>query len=123
MDSIEMRVNNLESDLKQVRDMCIKMNDRLIRMEESLKSNNNDIKLFKESRDSIIKLSSNLEIMTIKLDDILSKFNDQEEQLKEHSNRINKIEDKPGLLATKAWLFVVSVVCSSVIGIVIGKFI
>lgn len=114
-DSIEVRVNALESEIKDIRDTCKDINDRLIRMEESLKNSKDKILDLEKNTQAIMEMSTSVRILTEKVGDMIAKLDKQDE-------RIDELEDKPGKVAIKGWVFVATAIGTAIMGVIIGFF-
>lgn len=114
-DSIEVRVSALESEIKDIRDTCKDINDRLIRMEESLKNSKDKIVDLEKNTQAIMEMSTSVRILTEKVGDMITKLDKQDE-------RIDELEDKPGKVAIKGWVFVATAIGTAIMGVIIGFF-
>ena len=121
-ESIELRVSVLEGEIKDIKSTCKDMNDRLIRMEESLKANKDKIDGFEQHTRAIMEMSTNVRLLTEKVSDMLIKLDKQEKRMDKQDCKINEIEDRPGKAAIKGWVFVATTVGTVVLGVIIGFF-
>ena len=116
-DSIERRVSVLESEVKDIKDTCKDINDRLIRMEEGLKTNNNKTESNEKTNEryaqAILEMSGSVKLLTEKVSDMIVKLDKQD-------CRIKAVEDKPGKAALNAWRVIVTTACTATIVAVIA---
>lgn len=121
--NIEHRVNVLEGEVKEIKCTCNDISDRLIRMEETLKNNSiNSVDIVTYNK-AIIEMSSSIKILTDKVSEVIIKLDSQNKKINDQSIEINNIKDKPGVLAIKGWMYVISAASSTVLGAVFGYFI
>ena len=114
-ENIEIRVSALEEEVKSIKESCKDINDRLIRMEENLKTNKDKIVDLEKNTQAIVEMSTNVRILTDKVSNMIEKLEKQEK-------RIEGIEDKPGQIAIKGWVFVATSLGTAIMGIITGFF-
>lgn len=113
MDDVERRVQNLEADVKYIKNDLTSISERLIRMEETLKTSVSRVACFDDYTKAIIEMSGSVKVLTDKINDIIVKMDKQD-------TRIDNIESKPGKIAIKGWIFVVTTLASILLGLLIG---
>ena len=64
--------------------------------------------------ESVVKMSMSIEAVVEKMDSVLA-------QLKNHGERIDALEDAPGVIAVKGWLLVGGMIATAVISYLLGK--
>ena len=114
-DNIELRVSALENEVKDIKGACKDINNRLIRMEESLRNSKDKILDLEKNTQAIVEMSTNVRILTDKVSDMITKLDKQDE-------RIDELEDKPGKIAIKCWVFVATAIGTAIMGVIIGLF-
>lgn len=110
---IDRRVTLLENEVKDVKATCKDINDRLIRMEETLKNNKYNTVDFKTYNQAIMEMSSSVKLLTDKVGEVLIKLDRQD-------MRITELERLPGKTAVKGWTIVATTVLTTVIGAIVG---
>lgn len=110
---IERRVTLLENEVKDVKATCKDINDRLIRMEETLKNNKYNTVDFRTYNQAIMEMSSSVKLLTDKVGEVLIKLDHQD-------IRINELEKAPGNKAVKGWAVVTSTAITAVVSAIIG---
>ena len=113
VDSIEVRVSALEGEVKDIKSTCKDINDRLIRMEESLKSSKDKIVNLENNTRAIMEMSTNVRILTDKVSDMLAKIDKQDD-------RLENLEDKPGNVAIKGWVLIATTLITTAVGAIVG---
>lgn len=115
-DGLEGRVTSLEREVLDIRLTCKDTNERLIRMEESLKTSKDKILDLEKNTQAIMEMSSSLRVLTDRVTEVLSKIDKQEV-------RLDNLEYAPGKLAMKGWTVVLTTVGTTIIGLVLGMLI
>lgn len=113
---IEYRVKVLERQIDKINESCKDINDRLICVEKIQESIGNTLNDFTKHTEAIVK-------MTYEVKNLSNNFSKAIIEIKEQEDRISKIENKPGTLAIKAWMFVLTNVGASILGVIIGTYI
>ncbi len=122
-ESIDLRVSVLESELKEMRKTQNDMNDRLIRIEENFKANKDKIEVFGEYAKVIVDMSTNVKLLTERVEDVLNKFNRQEKKIELQNKRIEELEKLPGRVAIKGWAAIVVPFLTAIGGLIAGAII
>jgi predicted nucleic acid-binding Zn-ribbon protein len=113
MDSIEVRVSALESEVKDIKGTCKDISDRLIRMEETLKNNKYNTVDFKTYNQAFMELSNSVKMLTDRVGEMLVKLDKQDD-------RINVLEDNDGDKAKKALTWLATTVGALILGAIAG---
>lgn len=112
-DSIEVRVNALEGEVKEIKGTCKDISDRLIRMEETLKNNKYNTVDFKTYNQAFMELSNSVKMLTERVGEVLVKLDKQDD-------RINELEDADGEKSKKALTWLATTIGALVIGAIFG---
>ena len=72
--------------------------------------------------DSIEELTKSIHEMSYAVKSMSGQFAEVLTLIKEHDDRIETIEKKPGIIAVKGWALVGSIVATAIVAFILGKF-
>lgn len=94
----------------------IQCKEKLAEIESSTKSAHKRLDGFERYTEAIIRISVAVENQTTKITEIIEMHKDEKERNDTQDNRIEKLENKPGQLALKAWFFIIASCASFILG-------
>lgn len=94
--------------LKDLNDELSKYIKTLVEVQASTKSAHKRIDAFEKHGEAIIRMSVAVENQTEKITEIIDLLKEEKERNDTQDTRIEKLENKPGQLALKAWIFIIA---------------
>ena len=107
--SDEITLNNINSNV-------IKNREKIVEVDASTKSAHKRLDSFEKHTEAIIRMSVAVENQTEKITEIVELHKEEKERNDTQDVRIEKLENKPGQLALKAWFFIIASGASFVLG-------
>jgi len=98
------------------------LRERVANVESSTKSAHHRLDNMEKLTDAILTLTGEVREISMDTKSILDRMEKQEQRAEQHSQRIDKLEDAPGMIAVKGWMFVGGVVVTALLGFALGKF-
>jgi hypothetical protein len=92
-------------ELKEELTECIKI---IVEVQASTKSAHKRLDGFEKHTEAIIRMSAAVENQTDKITEIIDLLKEEKERNDTQDTRIEKLENKPGQLALKAWIFIIA---------------
>ena len=125
-----------EAQIKAMEQLCYELNsntrlivqgqhelrERVATVESSTKSAHHRMDNMEKLTEAILTLTGEVKEISMDTKSILDRMEKQEQRAELHAQRIDKLEDAPGMIAVKGWMFVGGVVVTALLGFALGKF-
>ena len=98
------------------------LRERVAAVESSTKSAHHRLDNMEKLTEAILTLTGEVREISMDTKSILGRMEKQELRAEQHQERIDKLEDAPGMIAVKGWMFVGGVVVTALLGFALGKF-
>jgi hypothetical protein len=100
-------MENVRSN-KEIPEEFMKYFNKIVEVEASTKSAHKRLDGFEKHTEAIIRMSAAVENQTDKITEIIDLLKEEKERNDTQDTRIEKLENKPGQLALKAWIFIIA---------------
>lgn len=94
--------------IKELHDELSEYVKALVEVQASTKSAHKRIDTFEKHNEAIIRMSVAVENQTEKITEIVDLLKEEKERNDTQDTRIEELENKPGQLALKAWIFIIA---------------
>lgn len=105
-----------EITLNDINMNVIQCREKAVEAEASAKSAHKRLDNFEKHTEAIIRMSVAVENQTEKITEIVETHKEEKSRNDTQDTRIEKLENKPGQLALKAWIFIIASGASFVLG-------
>lgn len=120
--SIETACAELNANTRLIVQGQHELRERVAQVESSTKSSHHRLDNMERLTDAIVCLTGEVKEISMDTKAILQRMEQQEKRTDTHEQRISKIEDAPGVIAVKGWMFVGGIVVTGLLGFIMGKF-
>lgn len=100
-------MENVKSN-KEIPEEFMKYFNKIVEVEASTKSAHKRLDGFEKYTEAIIRMSAAIENQTEKISEIVESLREEKDRNDLQDNRIETLENKPGQLALKAWVFIIA---------------
>ena len=113
---VENKVNSMDVGL-------VNLTERVTLAEKEQESINKEIDSIAKHTEAITDMSYEVRNLAKTVGDAIVILKKQEDKIKKQDIKISAIENKPGQLAVRGWIFVLTTIGTAVMGIIIGSII
>lgn len=106
----------MEKTLKEITDNLNKCMQKSVENESSTKSAHKRLDELQKHTEAIIRISVAVENQTEKITKIIEMHKEEKPRNDTQDNRLEKLENAPGQLALKIWLFIIASGASFILG-------
>ena len=119
--AFEHRLGVLEKQVDKINVTLTKNSDRLLITEKAQEVMGAKVESISKHTEAIVGMSYEVKNLTAKVGEAVNLIEKQNEKVCKQDERIDEIENKPGKLGLKAWMFVVGYIATALLGYMASK--
>lgn len=121
--NFEHRIGVLEKQVEKVDSMLKENSDRCLILEKNTEQINEKLDSLTKHTDAIVGMSYEVKNLASKVGSAIELIEKQDIRIDQQDVKLESMQDKPGNIAIKMWVFVASVIGTSVLSVAVGVFI
>ena len=121
MESLTHSQIEINASIREIVKGQHEIRERVATVESSSKSAHHRLDSTEKLTDAIVTLAGEVKDVSKDTKAILERMEKQELRTEKHDERIERLEDAPGMIAIKGWLFVGGFIGTAVLSFLIGK--
>lgn len=121
-------IKNHEDTFKEIKQAIVNIQkefgnsrERIVEIESSSKSAHKRIDNFEKHTEAIIRMTMAVENQTIEITKVANRQDEEKERNDEQDDQIQELKRSPGKFAIKAWIYVLGIIISFILGIILNK--
>lgn len=119
--AIEHRLGVLEKQVDKLNNCMTDNSNRLIIVEKSQEVMEEKLEGLSKHTEAIVGMSYEVKNLAVEVSKAVELIEKQDRKIDKQDERLDEIENKPGKLGLKAWMFVIAYIATAVLSYVVGK--